>query len=55
MARLARIVIPGLPQHVTQRGNRRGRVIFRMRIISSIWMSWAPPPARRRLKFGHGA
>jgi hypothetical protein len=24
MARLARLVIPGLPYHVTQRGNRRG-------------------------------
>jgi putative transposase len=23
MARLARIVVPGLPHHVTQRGNRR--------------------------------
>jgi putative transposase len=28
MARLARIVIPGLPHHVTQRGNGRGRVFF---------------------------
>jgi len=26
MARLARIVIPGLPHHVTQRGNRRARI-----------------------------
>jgi hypothetical protein len=25
MARLARIVIPGTPYHVTQRGNRRAR------------------------------
>jgi hypothetical protein len=24
LARLARLVIPGLPYHVTQRGNRRG-------------------------------
>ena len=23
MARLARVVVPGLPHHVTQRGNRR--------------------------------
>jgi len=29
MARLARIVIPGLPHHVTQRGNRRQPVFFR--------------------------
>ena len=28
MARLARIVIPGLPHHVTQRGNRRGQTFF---------------------------
>jgi putative transposase len=28
MARLARAVFPGLPHHVTQRGNRRERVFF---------------------------
>jgi len=28
MARLPRIVIPGHPHHVTQRGNRRTRVFF---------------------------
>ena len=28
MARLARLVIPGLPHHVTQRGNRREQVFF---------------------------
>ncbi|MDF2371426.1 MAG: transposase [Rhizobiaceae bacterium] len=28
MARIARLVIPGLPHHVTQRGNRRGQVFF---------------------------
>ncbi len=28
MARQARIVIPGLPHHVTQRGNRRQKVFF---------------------------
>ena len=28
MARLARVVIPDLPHHVTQRGNRRERVFF---------------------------
>ena len=28
MARLARVVIPGLPHHVTQRGNRRERTFF---------------------------
>lgn len=28
MARLARLVIPGLPYHVTQRGNRRQQTFF---------------------------
>jgi putative transposase len=28
MARIARLVVPGLPHHVTQRGNRRQRTFF---------------------------
>ena len=28
MDRIARYVVPGLPHHVTQRGNRRERVFF---------------------------
>ena len=28
MARLARLVIPGLPHHITQRGNRRQNTFF---------------------------
>src|SRR5271166_6494142 len=28
MDRLARVVVPGLPHHVTQRGNRRGKICF---------------------------
>ena len=28
MARLARLVIPGLPHHVTQRGNGRQKTFF---------------------------
>ncbi len=28
MARLARVVVPGLPHHVTQRGNRRQPAFF---------------------------
>jgi putative transposase len=28
MARLARVVIPGHPHHVTQRGNGRARTFF---------------------------
>jgi REP element-mobilizing transposase RayT len=29
MTRLARVVIPGLPHHVTQRGNRREAIFFK--------------------------
>jgi putative transposase len=36
MARLARIVIPGLAHHVTQRGNRREQGYFRMTITAFI-------------------
>jgi putative transposase len=28
MSRIARLVVPGLPHHVTQRWNRRERVFF---------------------------
>ena len=28
MARIARVVVPGLPYHITQRGNRREKVFF---------------------------
>ena len=28
MARIARVVVPGLPHHVTQRGNRRMQTFF---------------------------
>jgi putative transposase len=28
MPRIARVVVPGLPHHVTQRGNRRGPIFF---------------------------
>jgi len=28
MSRLPRLVIPGYPHHVTQRGNRRGQTFF---------------------------
>jgi putative transposase len=28
MARITRVVVPGLPHHITQRGNRRERVFF---------------------------
>jgi hypothetical protein len=28
MARLPRLVLPGIPHHITQRGNRRERTLF---------------------------
>lgn len=28
MTRLARVVVPGLPHHITQRGNRRQQTFF---------------------------
>jgi putative transposase len=28
MSRIARVVVPGVPHHVTQRGNRGARVFF---------------------------
>ena len=28
MTRIARVVVPGLPHHVTQRGNHRDRIFF---------------------------
>jgi len=28
LSRLPRMVLPGIPRHVTQRGNRRGRTFF---------------------------
>ncbi|MDF1581413.1 MAG: transposase, partial [Desulfuromonadales bacterium] len=28
MARIARVVVPGYPHHITQRGNRRQQVFF---------------------------
>ena len=34
MARMARLVIPGLPHHITQRGNRRERVFFGVLLIN---------------------
>jgi putative transposase len=28
MPRMARVIVPGLPHHVTQRGNRREAIFF---------------------------
>ena len=49
MARIARVVVPGLPHHVTQRGNRREPVFFEAddyrlyrRLVASIARRAAP-------------
>jgi putative transposase len=43
MARLARVVAPGLPHHVTQRGNRRQKTFFSpadYRLYRSLMAEW---------------
>jgi hypothetical protein len=37
MTRLARMVIPGLPHHVTQRGNRREAIFFGVLWTDRTW------------------
>jgi hypothetical protein len=41
VARIARVVVPGLPHHVTQRGNRREPVFSRMTTVVSTG-DWSP-------------
>ncbi len=43
MARMARVVVPGVPHHVTQRGARRQRVFFRQ----SDWVAYLDLLAKR--------
>ena len=46
MARIARVVAPGVPHHVTQRGNRRQRTFFSdddgqlYRELMAAWCGW---------------
>ena len=50
MARMARLVVPGHPHHVTQRGVRRLDVFLQEDDTAPIWSSWAAgaaPPAPR--------
>ena len=44
MARLARFVVPGLPHHVTQRGNRRERLFFEEGDYA-LYRDWLGEPA----------
>ena len=50
MARIARVVAPGLPHHITQRGNRRQRTFFRdgdYRAYLELMAEWC---ARRKVE-----
>ena len=52
MARIARFVVPGLPHHVTQRGNRRERVFFGdedYELYRDLLCEPVPQAGRRRL------
>ena len=40
MARIARVVVPGYPHHVTQRGNRRQITFSQTKIIKHISDCW---------------
>ena len=43
MPRIARVVVPGLPHHVTQRGNRRQKTFFRdddYRVYLDLMREW---------------
>ncbi len=46
MARLARMIIPGVPHHVTQRGNRRERIFFE-RGDEDVYLDLLAPQLRR--------
>ena len=69
MARMPRIVVPGHPHHVTQRGNRRQRTFFHeddyryyvellsqfsQQVGTEIWAWCLMPDAKSRAP-GHGA
>lgn len=53
MARVARVVAPGLPHHVTQRGNRRQQVSFTDEDFAEYRRtSWRPPAKAAGRRFG---
>ena len=54
MARLARLVIPGLPRHVTQRGNGRARTFFCEAGYALYRGLLAEPAGRPRSRCGRG-
>ncbi len=57
MARLARLVVPGLPHHITQRGNRRQQVFLAMvpdwnAFLNSAMPEEEPGELRRHVRTG---
>ena len=52
MARVARLVIPGMPHHVTQRGNRRQQTFFSGEDYASYVESWPSGAAKRAWIYG---
>ena len=46
MTRIARVVVPGLPHHVTQRGNRRERIFFEAGDYA-LYRDWLAQSCRR--------
>ncbi len=46
MTRIARIVVPGLPHHVTQRGNRGERIFFELEDFR-LYKDWLADARRR--------
>ena len=47
MSRIARVVVPGIAHHVTQRGNRRERVLFSDEDYEFYQRLIAAPPRRQ--------
>jgi hypothetical protein len=54
MARLARLVIPGIPYHVTQRGNGGQRVFFTAADYAAYFDSSRTRPPRPASRCGRG-
>ena len=52
MARIARLVVPGVPHPVTRRGNRRERTFFETRLTVSTAISSPLPRQSRRGDLG---
>jgi REP element-mobilizing transposase RayT len=48
MARLARVVVPGIAHHVTQRGNRRQQTFFGEEHYTVLVYSWRAETQGRR-------